>query len=45
MQLCLDLGHIKQIIEESCPPFLDFQSYVESRLSVESKEPVSEMVG
>lgn len=45
MQLCLDLGHVKQIIDGESPSFLDFQAYVESRLTVESKEPAGDMIG
>ena len=45
MQLCLDLALVKGIITENISPFLDFQTYVESRLNVENQKPDSDQMG
>lgn len=45
LQLCLDLGHVRQIAAGNYNPLLDFKAFVESRLSVDNKEIISDLVG
>mmetsp|Transcript_10240 Transcript_10240/g.13884 ORF Transcript_10240/g.13884 Transcript_10240/m.13884 type:complete len:94 (+) Transcript_10240:647-928(+) len=34
LQICVDLAHLKDVLDEECAAFLDFQAYVETRLNV-----------